>query len=271
MGIAFNLESRRRRRHRHGRLRRDRGRDDGLRHRAHRLRPGGRRRWWAGGERAGPADRRQGAGAVVHLPADRAHRAGRRPAAGRRHAGADRHHRHRLDDPDRPRPARADHRRPPDGQDGHRHRYHHQPEGQGPDLHLRRHRAEAGGGRAHRGHAGAVRRHGAHGGGGGGGRRAGGLQYIAPYAGCAIGEEFIESGRDALVVYDDLSKHAWAYRQVSLLLRRPPGREAYPGRRVLSAQPAARTGGAHGRPLCPRAGGHRRGSRGRPVRRRQGV
>ena len=55
------------------------------------------------------------------------------------------------------------------------------------------------------------------------------LQYIAPYSGCAIGEEFMESGRDALVVYDDLSKHAWAYRQVSLLLRRPPGREAYPG------------------------------------------
>jgi len=55
------------------------------------------------------------------------------------------------------------------------------------------------------------------------------LQYIAPYAGCSIGEEFMETGRDALVVYDDLSKHAWAYRQVSLLLRRPPGREAYPG------------------------------------------
>ncbi|MCS7011261.1 MAG: hypothetical protein NZL98_07815 [Anaerolineales bacterium] len=55
------------------------------------------------------------------------------------------------------------------------------------------------------------------------------LQYIAPYAGCAIGEEFMETGRDALVVYDDLSKHAWAYRQISLLLRRPPGREAYPG------------------------------------------
>jgi len=55
------------------------------------------------------------------------------------------------------------------------------------------------------------------------------LQYIAPYAGCAIGEEFMETGRHALIVYDDLSKHAWAYRQVSLLLRRPPGREAYPG------------------------------------------
>lgn len=55
------------------------------------------------------------------------------------------------------------------------------------------------------------------------------LQYIAPYAGCAMGEEFMEQGRDALIVYDDLTKHAWAYRQVSLLLRRPPGREAYPG------------------------------------------
>jgi len=55
------------------------------------------------------------------------------------------------------------------------------------------------------------------------------LQYIAPYAGCAIGEEFMEQGKDALIVYDDLTKHAWAYRQVSLLLRRPPGREAYPG------------------------------------------
>jgi F-type H+/Na+-transporting ATPase subunit alpha len=55
------------------------------------------------------------------------------------------------------------------------------------------------------------------------------LQYIAPYAGCAMGEFFMEDGRDALVIYDDLSKHAWAYRQVSLLLRRPPGREAYPG------------------------------------------
>ncbi|MEE8442776.1 MAG: F0F1 ATP synthase subunit alpha [Dehalococcoidia bacterium] len=55
------------------------------------------------------------------------------------------------------------------------------------------------------------------------------LQYLAPYAGCAIGEAFMEQGRDALIVFDDLSKHAWAYRQLSLLLRRPPGREAYPG------------------------------------------
>lgn len=55
------------------------------------------------------------------------------------------------------------------------------------------------------------------------------LQYISPYAGCAMGEWFMENGMDALCVYDDLSRHAWAYRQVSLLLRRPPGREAYPG------------------------------------------
>ena len=55
------------------------------------------------------------------------------------------------------------------------------------------------------------------------------LQYIAPYAGCAIGEEWMEKGQDVLVVYDDLSKHAAGYRTLSLLLRRPPGREAYPG------------------------------------------
>jgi len=55
------------------------------------------------------------------------------------------------------------------------------------------------------------------------------LQYLAPYSGCAIGEEFMEQGKDALVIYDDLTKHAWAYRQISLILRRPPGREAYPG------------------------------------------
>ncbi len=55
------------------------------------------------------------------------------------------------------------------------------------------------------------------------------LQYIAPYAGCAIGEEWMEEGKDVLIVYDDLSKHATAYRTLSLLLRRPPGREAYPG------------------------------------------
>ena len=55
------------------------------------------------------------------------------------------------------------------------------------------------------------------------------LQYIAPYSGCAIGEEWMENGQDVLVIYDDLSKHATAYRTLSLLLKRPPGREAYPG------------------------------------------
>jgi F-type H+-transporting ATPase subunit alpha len=55
------------------------------------------------------------------------------------------------------------------------------------------------------------------------------IQFLAPYAGVAMGEEFLDTGRDALCIYDDLSKHAWAYRQVSLLMRRPPGREAYPG------------------------------------------
>lgn len=54
-------------------------------------------------------------------------------------------------------------------------------------------------------------------------------QYLAPYAGCAIGEYFMDQGKDALIIYDDLSKHAWAYRQISLILRRPSGREAYPG------------------------------------------
>jgi F-type H+-transporting ATPase subunit alpha len=55
------------------------------------------------------------------------------------------------------------------------------------------------------------------------------LQYIAPYSGCAMGEYFMDNGEDALIVYDDLTKQAWAYRQISLLLKRPPGREAYPG------------------------------------------
>ncbi|MCH8995014.1 MAG: F0F1 ATP synthase subunit alpha [Chloroflexi bacterium] len=55
------------------------------------------------------------------------------------------------------------------------------------------------------------------------------LQFIAPFSGCAMGEEIMAQGRDALIIYDDLSKHGWAYRQISLLLRRPPGREAYPG------------------------------------------
>jgi F-type H+-transporting ATPase subunit alpha len=63
------------------------------------------------------------------------------------------------------------------------------------------------------------------------------MQYIAPYAGCAMGEYLMDKGKDALIIYDDLSKHAWAYRQISLLLRRPPGREAYPGDLFYFTQP----------------------------------
>ena len=55
------------------------------------------------------------------------------------------------------------------------------------------------------------------------------MQYIAPYSGCAMGEYFMDQGKDVLIIYDDLSKHAVAYRAISLLIRRPPGREAYPG------------------------------------------
>jgi len=55
------------------------------------------------------------------------------------------------------------------------------------------------------------------------------MQYLAPYAGCAIAEYFMEKGQDVLIIYDDLTKHAWAYRQISLVLKRPAGREAYPG------------------------------------------
>jgi len=61
------------------------------------------------------------------------------------------------------------------------------------------------------------------------------LLYVAPYAGCAMAEYFLDQGEDVLIIYDDLSKHAVAYRQISLLLRRPPGREAYPGDCFLSS------------------------------------
>ena len=96
------------------------------------------------------------------------------------------------------------------------------------------------------------------------------LQFIAPYAGCTMGEYFRDTGRHALLVYDDLSKHAQAYRQLSLLLRRPPGREAYPGdvfylhSRLLER--AAKTGRRDGRRLADRAADYRD-----PGRRRLGL
>ena len=66
------------------------------------------------------------------------------------------------------------------------------------------------------------------------------MLYIAPYAGAAMGEYFMYKGQDVLIIFDDLSKHAAAYRELSLLLRRPPGREAYPGDVILSSQPSVR-------------------------------
>ncbi|MHC4253501.1 MAG: F0F1 ATP synthase subunit alpha, partial [Planctomycetota bacterium] len=87
-------------------------------------------------------------------------------------------------------------------------------------------------------------------------------QYLSPYAGCAMGEGFMAEGKDALLIYDDLSKHAWAYRQLSLLLRRPPGREAYPGdvfylrsrllERAVKLMESYRILGADGKPVDDR-------------------
>ncbi len=91
------------------------------------------------------------------------------------------------------------------------------------------------------------------------------LQYIAPYSGTAMAEYFTYKGGHALIVYDDLSKQAAAYRQLSLLMRRPPGREAYPGRRVLLPQPAAGAVGQAerraGRRLAHVAADHRNAGR----------
>ena len=155
---------------------------------------------------------------------------GRGAAPGREGADADGHQGDRLHDRHRPRPARADHRRPPDGQVPDRDRHDHQQPRQRPRSRIYV----------------AI------------GQRlstvvqvaetladhdamentiivaapadeAAPIKFMAPYAGCAIGEHFLYNGGHALTIYDDLTKHAFAYRQMSLLLRRPPGREAYPG------------------------------------------
>ena len=108
-------------------------------------------------------------------------------------------------------------------------RHDHQPEGHRDQLHLRGGRTEAVQYRRRGAQARRARRDGSH------HRRrrrccrSAAMQYIAPYSGCAMGEFFRDRGEDALIIFDDLTKQAWAYRQVSLLLRRPPGREAYPG------------------------------------------
>ena len=144
-------------------------------------------------------------------------------------ADGDRIEGHRRDDSDRPRPARADHRRPPDRQDRGRARHHHQQKGRDLICIYCRHRAEAltvaqvvktlddYGAMEYTIVVSASASDPAP------------MQYIAPYAGCAMGEYFRDTKRHALCIYDDLSKHAAAYREISLLLRRPPGREAYPG------------------------------------------
>ena len=155
---------------------------------------------------------------------------------------ANRHQGHRRHDAHRPRPARVDHRRPQDRQDGHLHRHDHQSEGHRREMLLRGHRAEGiERGRADRGPA-------PHGAMDyttvivAGASDPAPLQYIAPYAGCAMAEYFMYKGQDALIIYDDLSKQAQAYRQISLLMRRPPGREAYPGDIFYCPQPAAGAG-----------------------------
>jgi F-type H+/Na+-transporting ATPase subunit alpha len=150
-------------------------------------------------------------------------------AAAGQGAAADRHQGHRLHDPHRPRPARAHHRRPPDRQDRH------------PSTPSSTRRAPATStastspsARSARpsprwSRSSPARRHGLHTIVAATASEPAPLQFIAPYAGCAMGEYFRDNGKHALIIYDDLSKHAQAYRQLSLLLRRPPGREAYPG------------------------------------------
>ena len=186
----------------------------------------------------------------------------RRPAPAGEGADADRPEGDRLDDPDRPRPARADHRRPPDRQDGDRDRHDHQQQGHGP-----RSRVYVAIGQRMSTVVGLAETLAEHGAlentiiVAAPADEAAPIKFMAPYAGCAMAEYFLYNGKHALCVYDDLTKHAYAYRQMSLLLRRPPGREAYPGdvfylhsrllERAVQAQRRAR------RRLADRAADHR--------------
>ena len=206
--------------------------------------------------------RRQGRHRDRRDPPGRVQGARRRPAPAGQRADADRPQGDRRDDPDRPRPARADHRRPPDGQDGDRDRHDHQQQGHGRRLASTSRSASA-----WRPSCSSPRRS---------TRTARWTTRSSspprptrprrssswrPYAGCAMAEHFLYKGRHALCVYDDLTKHAYAYRQMSLLLRRPPGREAYPGDVFyLHSPPARARGQAQRRPrrrLADRAADHR--------------
>ena len=176
------------------------------------------------------AGRRQGPDRDAAPPPRRDEGAGHPRAPAGQGAAADGHQGHRRDGPHRPRPARAHHRRPADRQDRRRHRHDHQPEGPGRLLLLRRHRPEA----VRRSRASSTS------------SRSSARWSTRPSSPPARArrrrcsssrrtpasrwrEYFRDTGRHALCVYDDLSKQAVAYRQLSLLLRRPPGREAYPG------------------------------------------
>ena len=167
----------------------------------------------------------------TETPPGRVQGARRRPAPAGQGADADRPEGDRRDDPDRPRPARADHRRPPDRQDGDRDRHDHQQQGHATSISVyvaigqRMSTVVAARRDARRDTARSTTRSSSP----PPADEAAPIKFMAPYAGCAMGEYFLYNGRHALCVYDDLTKHAYAYRQMSLLLRRPPGREAYPG------------------------------------------
>ena len=213
-------------------------------------------------------------------------RAARRGEGARHHpaqvgarADADRPEGDRQPGADRPRPARADHRRPPDRQDRGHHRHHPQPEGRSTPAATNRRSSIASTSRSARSARPSRRSS----------RRCedngaleysivvaatasepAPLQFLAPYTGCTMGEFFRDNGMHAVIFYDDLSKQAVAYRQMSLLLRRPPGREAYPGdvfylhSRLLER--AAKMNDAQRRRLADRAAGDRD-----PGRRRLGL
>ena len=230
MGLVLNLESGQRRR----RVLRRRHEHQGRRHRQahgpHPRRAGRRGARRPRRQRARAADRRQGPDRDAAPPPRRDQGAGHHRAPAGQGAAADGHQGHRRDDPHRPRPARAHHRRPPDGQDRRRDRHDHQPEGPGRLLLLRRHRAEAVHRRERRRQARrSTARWSTRPSSSPARARSAPLQFIAPYTGVTMAEYFRDTGRHALCIYDDLSKQAVAYRQLSLLLRRPPGREAYPG------------------------------------------